>query len=192
MTCKWVAGYSVVETKGGLIRHLWSRGRDWCLCFESTAGKTKCISEKWQRSQGCTRRLTKALPCPWEEIRKSGPRKESISFQDSLPCPLRRKKITLSTYFDISDGTGFGKILLFLERTIKQNLQNNQRKTSGDASCSLFLKLLCCCEIEGGSVLILISVLDAAVDLLSYFVCKEVCPLCSAIRKTPFPQESNF
>ena len=177
MTCKWVAGYSVVETKGGLIRHLWSRGRDWCLCFESTAGKTKCIYEKWQRSQGCTRRLTKALPCPWEEIRKSGPRKESISFQDSLPCPLRRKKITLSTYFDISDGSGFGKILLFLERTIKQNLQNNQRKTSGDASCS---------------VLILISVLDAAVDLLSHFVCKEVCPLCSAIRKTPFPQESNF
>ena len=177
MTCKWVAGYSVVETKGGLIRHLWSRGRDWCLCFESTAGKTKCIYEKWQQSQGCTRRLTKALPCPWEEIRKSGPRKEPISFQDSLPCPLRRKKITLSTYFDISDGSGFGKILLFLERTIKQNLQNNQRKTSGDASCS---------------VLILISVLDAAVDLLSHFVCKEVCPLCSTIRKTPFPQESNF
>ena len=103
------------------------------------------------------------------------------------------EEITLSTYFDISDGSGFGKILLFLERTIKQNLQNNQRKTSGDASCSLFLKLLCCCEIEGGSVLILISVLDAAVDLLSHFVCKEVCPLCSAIRKTPFPQESqNF
>ena len=92
MTCKWVAGYSVVETKGGLIRHLWSRGRDWCLCFESTAGKTKCIYEKWQRSQGCTRRLTKALPCPWEEIRKSGPRKEPISFQDSLLCPLRKKK----------------------------------------------------------------------------------------------------
>ena len=191
MTCKWVAGYSVVETKGGLIRHLWSRGRDWCLCFESTAGKTKCIYEKWQRSQGCTRRLTKALPCPWEEIRKSGPRKESISFQDSLPCPLRRKKITLSTYFDISDGSGSGKILLFLERTIKQNLQNNQRKTSGDASCSLFLKLLCCCEKEGGFRLNL-NLCTRCCSWLALSLCKEVCPLCSAIRKTPFPQESNF
>ena len=189
MTCKWVAGYSVVETKGGLIRHLWSRGRDWCLCFESTAGKTKCIYEKWQRSQGCTRRLTKALPCPWEEIRKSGPRKEPISFQDSLLCPLRKKKITLSTYFDISDGSGFGKILLFLERKIKQNLQNNQRK-----ACQLFIipKTTLLLWDRGGSVLILFSVLDAAVDLLSHFVCKEVWPLCSAIRKTPFPQESNF
>ena len=134
----------------GRIDKTFMISRSWLMSlFESTAGKTKCIYEKWQRSQGCTRRLTKALPCPWEEIRKSGPRKEPISFQDSLLCPLRKKKITLSTYFDISDGSGFGKILLFLERTIKQNLQNNQRKAWGDASCSLFLKLLCCFEIEG-------------------------------------------
>ena len=92
MTCKWVAGYSVVEIKGGLIRHLWSRGRDWCLCFESTAGKTKCIYEKWQRSQGCTRRLTKALPCPWEEIRKSRPQKRTNQFSGFVTMPSEEKK----------------------------------------------------------------------------------------------------
>ena len=60
--------------------------------------------------------------------------------------------------------------------------------------CQLFIipKTTLLLRDRGGSVLILISVLDAAVDLLSHFVCKEVSPLCSAIRKTPFPQESNF
>ena len=30
--------------------------------------------------------------CPWAEIGKYGPRKEPIRLQDSLPCPLRKKK----------------------------------------------------------------------------------------------------
>ena len=191
MTCKWVAGYSVVETKGGLIRHLWSRGRDWCLCFESTAGKTKCIYEKWQRSQGCTRRLTKALPCPWEEIRKSGPRKEPISFQDSLLCPLRKKKITLHIFWYQRRERIWKNIIISGEN---DKAKPPEQSKEDIRRCQLFIipKTTLLLRDRGGSVLILISVLDAAVDLLSHFVCKEVCPLCSAIRKTPFPQESNF
>ena len=34
--------------------------------------------------------------CPWAEIGKYWPGKEPISLQDSLPCPLKKKKYMLS------------------------------------------------------------------------------------------------
>ena len=37
----------------------------------------------------------KRYRCPWAEIGKCGPRKEPIRLQDSLPSPLKKKKILL-------------------------------------------------------------------------------------------------
>ena len=36
----------------------------------------------------------KRYRCPWAEIGKYRPGKEPIRLQDSLPCPLKKKKIT--------------------------------------------------------------------------------------------------
>ena len=77
----------------GRIDKTFMISRSWLMSlFESTAGKTKCIYEKWQRSQGCTRQLTKALPCPWEEIRKSRPQKRTNQFSGFVTMPSEEKK----------------------------------------------------------------------------------------------------
>ena len=76
--------------------------------------------------------------------------KRTNQFSGFITMPSEEKKDhTLHIFWYQRRERIWKKILLFLERTIKQNLQNNQRKAWGDASCSSFLKLLCYCEIEG-------------------------------------------
>ena len=65
----------------------------------------------------------KRYRCPWAEIGKFGPHREPIRSQDSLPCPLREKKVINSVIAcrgDYQNDSTDAILLVYNRRLIEQ------------------------------------------------------------------------